>query len=260
VDKLFETVKAKHPDEVTCAQGCSDCCHAIFDLSLIEALYLHAKARETLERDELQKLFDRANEAERQQARVARTATKRVREGVDDQAILEDVATARIRCPLLDEEDSCQLYEHRPLTCRLYGIPQAIRGEARTCGLSGFDAGQEYPTVRLEMLQDALVVLSREAAEAVNSKLPSLGTTHMPLGTALLTTFDGEYLGVKGELEDDSEAPSPFASMTAANDCGCGGAEGGCTNTECGSCADGEAGPDGCPGSPTIIEFGGHEK
>ena len=37
-DELFERVRAQFPAEVACTAGCSDCCHAMFDLSLVEAM------------------------------------------------------------------------------------------------------------------------------------------------------------------------------------------------------------------------------
>ena len=42
-DAVFSRVNELHPDCVTCKPGCSDCCHATFDLSLVEAMYLNAK-------------------------------------------------------------------------------------------------------------------------------------------------------------------------------------------------------------------------
>ncbi|MCP4672044.1 MAG: YkgJ family cysteine cluster protein, partial [Desulfobacula sp.] len=43
VDGVFDRVKQEYPKEVFCREKCSDCCYAIFDLTLIEALYLNAK-------------------------------------------------------------------------------------------------------------------------------------------------------------------------------------------------------------------------
>ena len=40
VESAFENVKSQYPDCVQCKVGCSDCCHALFDLTLIEALYI----------------------------------------------------------------------------------------------------------------------------------------------------------------------------------------------------------------------------
>ena len=40
-DNIFKQMSQNFPDCVTCAKGCSDCCHALFDLSLVEAMYIN---------------------------------------------------------------------------------------------------------------------------------------------------------------------------------------------------------------------------
>jgi hypothetical protein len=37
-DAAFKHVSEAHPELVRCKKGCSDCCYALFDLTLIEAL------------------------------------------------------------------------------------------------------------------------------------------------------------------------------------------------------------------------------
>ena len=39
-DQVFETVKGKYAENVRCEKGCSDCCHALFDLTLVTGLDL----------------------------------------------------------------------------------------------------------------------------------------------------------------------------------------------------------------------------
>jgi hypothetical protein len=46
VDQVFDRVKKEFSKEVFCREKCSDCCYAIFDLTLIEALYLNHKFNE----------------------------------------------------------------------------------------------------------------------------------------------------------------------------------------------------------------------
>ena len=40
-DQAFQRVSKEYPESVKCRSGCSDCCHALFDLTLIEALYIN---------------------------------------------------------------------------------------------------------------------------------------------------------------------------------------------------------------------------
>ena len=49
-DEAFNRVKNAHADCVTCAAGCADCCHALFDLTLIEALYINHRYQPEISR------------------------------------------------------------------------------------------------------------------------------------------------------------------------------------------------------------------
>jgi hypothetical protein len=41
VDKIFTAMQEAHKDCVSCKIYCSDCCHAVFDVTLIEAAYIN---------------------------------------------------------------------------------------------------------------------------------------------------------------------------------------------------------------------------
>lgn len=268
VDGVFQRVRGQCGEAVTCRPGCSDCCHAVFDLSLIEALYINHKFNQTLQGLERQAVLDRADQAERKQIKLAKKAFKRSESGVQAEDILEDVAKKRIRCPMLGADDTCVLYDIRPITCRLYGIPLAIAGQAHTCGMSGFEQGRPYPTVNMERIQDALVELSQEIVDSLNTKLKAMVTMHVPLATALMTNFDEEYLGKDSAIREAMHA-DPFAaskadgqaeaapaasgipSMAEAKSGECTG----CEKSDCTGCP--SSGPGGCNGNPTIIEIGG---
>ncbi len=107
--------------------------------------------------------------------------------------------TERIRCPLLNKDNQCDLYASRPVTCRLYGIPTAIGGRGHTCGLSAFNTGESYPTVNLEQVHAKLHELSCEILEVLRSTHVKMGDVLMPLSMALLTVFDEAYLGVDAD-------------------------------------------------------------
>lgn len=270
VDELFNAVKERSGEAVTCHEGCSDCCHAVFDLSLVEAMYLNKRFQEDMDAraDEplRQQLLANADRAERGQVKVVRKAQKRQRAGDDPAEILADVAARRVRCPLLTAEDKCELYDARPITCRLYGVPQAIGGQAHSCGLSGFEPGGAYPTVNVEKIQDALVELSELMVTELKTKYPGLATMHIPLATALLTSFNDEFLGVVsddilGDDEVETMHTDPFSGPARA------GEEAGpvlfeeqpgeCTGCDKSDCQGCPSASDGCGGEPTIIEFGG---
>jgi len=245
VDAVFATVAKACPDAVTCAEGCSDCCHALFDISLIEALYLNAAFNERLPKGPgRERILDLADASDRAHYKLKRKAVKAGEKGVSTEAILADLARERIRCPLLGDDDRCLLYDCRPVTCRLYGAPMEIGGKAHTCGSSGFVPGGAYPTVKVEKIQDRLFALSGELAAGIGSSYPLLADMLAPVSMAILTEYTPEYLGIPGEGGEGGEAPAeapvakaPPAGLAPApgGDCsGCGETQGSAACASCG--------------------------
>ena len=200
-DKVYERVKKEHPECVSCKTKCSDCCYALFDLTLIEALYINSKFNEKHDGKEKDALIDRSNKADRKIYKIKRRAYKDLEAGKEENEIIVGMAKERIRCPMLNEDDLCDLYEYRPITCRLYGIPTAINGIGHTCGLSGFVEGKEYPTVNLDIIQKKLYEISAELVKEIKSKYVKMAEMLVPLSMAVVTVYDEEYLGTK-EVED----------------------------------------------------------
>lgn len=203
VDKVFTRVAEAHPECIKCQPGCSDCCHAMFDLTLVEALYLNHKFNEAFQGQERSEMLDHCGEADREAYRIKREAFRRSNEGAKASEIMEIIAKARVRCPLLDDEDRCALYDHRPVTCRLYGVPTAIGGKAHTCGKTGFEPGGKYPTVHIEKIQDRLALLSAEMVAEMRTRYTRLHETFVPVSMALMNAYDDEYLGLISEEEWD---------------------------------------------------------
>lgn len=186
-DASFARVAAEHPQAVACRPGCDDCCHALFDLSPAEALSLalgfldlpRQARREILRRGEkAAQLFDQA-----MATAFAQTGEARMRA----------LSAARVPCPLL-EAGRCQLYIRRPLTCRLYGVPQNIEGVARICHRARFEPGQTYPTVDMLRVQMELERLGGLTAYYVPSlanarrdvaRSLALAASHAPILRAL---------------------------------------------------------------------------
>ncbi|NLW80107.1 MAG: YkgJ family cysteine cluster protein [Desulfovibrionales bacterium] len=202
VDAVFQKVSGQFPREVTCRQGCSDCCHALFDITLIEALYLNSKFSDLDDTHKNQILIE-ADKADRK-AYILKKKVSREAEEKDPAEILHRAARERIRCPLLGTGEMCQLYAFRPITCRLYGIPLEIGGMSHTCGLTGFEPGQPYPAVKIERIQDALLALSNRVLDAMGSGYADFRTMHVPVSTALMTVYSDEYFGL-GASGGDSE-------------------------------------------------------
>ncbi len=211
-DQVFNTVRARYAENVRCEKGCSDCCHALFDLTLVEALFLNTAFGARFKGKERNQVLTRADEADRLVHRLKREAYKAVQEGKNAQDILLEMAKVRVRCPLLDDEGLCVMYDVRPVTCRIYGVPTAIGGEAHTCGRSAFEKGKAYPTVYLDRIQDRLYALSHELSASLGSRYKGLGEVLVPVSLALLTEYSEDYLGL---TKPKAEAKAPASAGDA---------------------------------------------
>lgn len=203
VDGIFDRVKTEYPACVKCRQGCSECCFALFDLTLIEALYVNHKFNQSFGRDP--QLLEKANRADRQVYKLKKKAYLDHEKGKNEVAILAEMGMERVRCPLLNKQETCDLYDYRPITCRIYGIPTAIYGMSHTCGKSGFEAGGKYPTLNMDKIYTQLYSLSQELVAALRTKFTQTGSLLVPVSMALLTDYDDVYFGFK-EAEPGTEA------------------------------------------------------
>lgn len=111
--------------------------------------------------------------------------------------VLHRLASERVRCPLLNDGNQCSLYAHRPITCRLYGIPTRINGSGYTCGKSGFKKGVVYPTVNLDIIHHKLRLLSQDLMKDIGSHRKDKAAIMTPVSVALRTTYDKVHLPQK---------------------------------------------------------------
>ncbi len=124
LDKWLRSIRDKHNDQIQCACGCAKCCHGLFDISLPDALRT-ASAFGMLPQDIQSACANRSSIIRR----------KIIQEEGELQApfFLNEISEERIdqlvecvhdvRCPLLDDNARCLIYEDRPIACRLEGIP-----------------------------------------------------------------------------------------------------------------------------------------
>ena len=195
-DELFERVQKEYPECVTCKIKCADCCHALFDLTLIEAIYINYQFKKIIQGKEKRNIIEKADRADRKTHVIKKRAYDSKKAGKEETEILMDIAAERVRCPLLNDDEQCDLYEYRPITCRLYGIPTSIGGRSHTCGKSGFIEGKQYPAVNLDAIQKRLYDISNEFVREIKTKYVKMADMLVPLSMAILTDFDEEYLGV----------------------------------------------------------------
>ena len=155
-DEAFQGMEKEHGICIKCAPHCSDCCHAVFGLFLIEAAYLKQHF-DQLDSEICREALLRCNDAERA---IKRLEIKMQNYEDDQQMQVHILARERIRCPLLNENQECVLYAHRPITCRVYGIPTKIHGKAHACGKAEFKKGESYPTYDMDRVYRDLYTLS----------------------------------------------------------------------------------------------------
>lgn len=160
-EAAFQNAAEEHGSCIRCKIHCSDCCHAVFGLFLVEAVYIREHFGR-IDEEQKKQVLQRADQADRDLA-VLQEHLKNFEN--DPQMQVYTLARERIRCPLLDERDECILYHRRPITCRVYGIPAKIQGKARVCGKSGFEKGKSYPVFDLDGLYGDLFLLSKELLE-----------------------------------------------------------------------------------------------
>ncbi len=197
-DNTYAKVQEEFPHEVKCHDGCISCCHSPFDLSVVEAIALQTAFKKKIPYGGLRSaIATQASYAERTLVKEKKRFNKLHQEGHTQASILEEAAKLQIRCPLLGVEDSCLLYDDRPITCRLYGIPTAIQGKVHACVESGFEAKKSYPTVHLSAFQDKLATLSFKLQKELKSSYSELYKVYLPLSSVILHNIDKTWLGVK---------------------------------------------------------------
>jgi Fe-S-cluster containining protein len=214
-DEVFKRVINEYPECYRCKKGCSDCCYALFDIGLVEALYINHHFKEKFQNKEpnreankkQEKIIERANKADRTVYKLKRDAYKEVVEkGKSEDEIIARMALERIMCPLLNDDDKCSLYEYRPITCRLYGIPISIAEMSHTCGRSGFKEKNKYQTVKMEIIQNKLYEISFKLIADIKSKHPKIAEMLVPVSMALLANYDEEFFQINSDNKAEKEA------------------------------------------------------
>jgi Fe-S-cluster containining protein len=96
VDGFFTRVAARHPADLQCDSGCSDCCHTRLTVTGVEAAAVAAELASW--------------PLPRREALAAQAA-----------------AAPADRCAALDAAGRCAIYAARPLVCRSHGAPIRMR-------------------------------------------------------------------------------------------------------------------------------------
>jgi len=175
-------------------RGCGECCVGLFDITLLDAALLRQG-------------FDRlpAETRDRVTGKL-RTILARLQErfpGFDQPYLLSNLADVPLPlageentpCPLLNAAGRCLLYEHRPLTCRLYGLPHVdLSGEVFLDEWCSHSLGDLDPLAMSGLRWEFRRTFAEEGhllrALTVRLQLPAAADFDTLIPTALLIDFD----------------------------------------------------------------------
>ncbi|HWA16339.1 MAG TPA: YkgJ family cysteine cluster protein [Gemmatimonadales bacterium] len=124
LDRWFHDVSERRPGVIPCRAGCTACCHGPFDISLADVRLLE---------EGLTRLAPQVRDQVRARSRALLermralapewSAPYDVRDLDEERFDRMTEALAEVPCPLLDDAGACQVYAHRPMVCRLIGLP-----------------------------------------------------------------------------------------------------------------------------------------
>lgn len=146
VDGWFEDCLSRHGAVIACHQGCSACCRGLFDITLLDALCLKRgfdrlpiSVQQAVQLKAVAPLLELAS---RWPEFIRPWTLNHIPEQTWDEMMPEEDERP---CPLLSAEGSCLVYDQRPMTCRLNGIPlidtsgEALFDEWCTLNFTGCD-------------------------------------------------------------------------------------------------------------------------
>jgi Fe-S-cluster containining protein len=118
---------------LACRPGCDHCCHGAFAISMLDAERLRRafQAADFLTAKTIE-VRARAWIAEYGAEFPGDPETGLLDESAEGQARFEEFANDA-RCPLLNKRGCCELYEARPMTCRVFGPPVEMEGGGLAC-------------------------------------------------------------------------------------------------------------------------------
>jgi Fe-S-cluster containining protein len=191
-DAAFHRMEKEYDTCIKCERYCSDCCHAVFGLFLIEAACLKQHF-DQLDHQAIKESLQRCNDTDRA---LKRLEIKLQANEEDAQMQNYILARERVRCPLLDDKRECILYPYRPITCRVYGIPTKIHGKARVCGKSGFKKNESYPAFNLDEVYRDLFNLSKELLNSEEKGNPEKASLLISVSKAISTPMEEIITGI----------------------------------------------------------------
>lgn len=147
LDNWLQRANARGGEHIACRPGCAQCCVGVFAINRLDALRLQQGLNDLADIDleRAQRVLQRAAES------LERTVdffpgdleTGILDDSLEAEEIFEEYANDE-PCPALDPKTlTCDLYSHRPMTCRVYGPPVRTEGGLGVCELCFTNASPE---------------------------------------------------------------------------------------------------------------------
>jgi Fe-S-cluster containining protein len=157
VDAALAEATGKSGDWLACRPGCTQCCSGVFPISQLDRLRLERGLAEleAQDRPRAEAIRKRARES---LARIAADFpgdrnTGILAEGDRAQERFADYANDEL-CPVLDPATGrCELYDSRPMTCRVFGPPVRSEAGLGVCELC-FQGATDEQIAACEMVPD----------------------------------------------------------------------------------------------------------
>ena len=178
LDEWFGTIRARYTDQMQCGRGCSLCCYGLFDVSLPDALEI-AEVLANMDPVARARVLERAESIQKLIQREAPDLNPPYfLNGLSQGSIDRIVDNARNPpCPFLGPENECLIYEHRPMACRLEGIPMVDAQDGLFgdwCELN-FSAGLSPEiTEKVRLDYYGLQAIETGAAEEISEAQPEM--------------------------------------------------------------------------------------
>lgn len=195
VDRWFDGCGVKHPTAIHCRTGCSECCRGLFDITLLDGCFLKsgfdlldpATKTSVLEKARLRLAGLQSHWPDFNEPYILNYRPEEEWEPL----MPEDDETP---CPLLGRDGTCLVYDYRPMTCRLHGLPLVdISGEVMYDEWCTLNFTRTNPMEILELrwdfnklFREELHIFREFTHELLNHRMNELDTF---TATALLIDF-----------------------------------------------------------------------
>lgn len=195
VDDWFNRCLDAGGSKLACRGGCSACCRALFDITLLDAWLLRdafARLPQATRRSVLVRSEERLLQLRQ---RWPGLDSPYLLNAMPDEEWTEMPEDDNTPCPLLDDNGFCLIYESRPLTCRLHGLPNIDSSgedfDGTVCTLHEGDPlslPEETLRWRFREVFNQEIVMFRDFTERLAGRAYSELDTFIPL--ALLADYD----------------------------------------------------------------------